>query len=123
MKDKVKGADPTPGSFLPLPSATLHILLSLTDGEKHGYAIMQKVEDLSDGVVKLGPGTLYSALKRMLADGLIVESTTRPDPDLDDERRRYYRPTGLGERVMAAEVQRLRDLIRRSGIRLRTVLE
>ena len=101
--------------FLPLPSATLHILVALKDGEKHGYAIMRDVEEMSGGAVRMGPGTLYGSIKRMLADGLIEETARRPDPTLDDERRRYYRLTGLGERVGALEVQRLQALIRRAG--------
>lgn len=113
----------SPGDLLPLPSATLHILLALADGEKHGYAIMKDVEALSDGLVRLGPGTLYGAIKRMLADGLIDESDARPAPDDDDERRRYYRLTDFGARVTAAEVQRLKDLVRRGGVKLRTVLQ
>lgn len=103
------------GSFLPLPSATLHILVALGPGEKHGYAIMRDVEELSDGRVRMGPGTLYGSIKRMLADGLIEETLSRRDPALDDERRRYYRLTGLGERVCAAELQRLDALVRRAG--------
>ena len=104
-----------PERFLPLPSATLHILVALGSGEKHGYAIMGDVEKLSDGAVRMGPGTLYGSIKRMLADGLIEETAERPDPDLDDQRRRYYRVTGLGERVCTAELQRLEALIRRAG--------
>ncbi len=104
-----------PQSFLPLPTATLHILVALTSGEKHGYAIMGEVESLSDGAVRMGPGTLYGSIKRLLADGLIEESEERPDPALDDQRRRYYRLTRLGERVCAAELQRLQALIRRAG--------
>ncbi len=103
------------GSFLPLPSATLHILVALGPGEKHGYAIMGDVEELSDGGVRMGPGTLYGSIKRMLADGLIEETLSRLDPALDDQRRRYYRLTGLGERVCAAELQRLDALVRRAG--------
>ena len=91
-------------TYSPLPSATLHILVSLLAGEKHGYAIMGDVETLSDGLVKMGPGTLYGSIKRMLADGLIEEIDERPDPELDDQRRRYYRLTGLGERICTAEV-------------------
>jgi DNA-binding PadR family transcriptional regulator len=102
-----------PAGFLPLPTATLHILLALTEGEKHGYAIMGDVERLSGGAVKIGPGTLYGSIKRMLADGLIEESDERPDPRLDDQRRRYYRLTALGERVCAAELQRLKTLLTR----------
>ena len=104
-----------PESFLPLPSATLHILVALGPAEKHGYAIMRDVEELSDGRVRMGPGTLYGSVKRMLADRLIEETTSRPDPALDDQRRRYYRLTGLGERVCAAELQRLEALVRRAG--------
>ena len=105
--------DPT--SFLPLPSAPLHILLALREGERHGYAVMRDVERLSDGAVKMGPGTLYGAIKRLLADGLIEESAERPDPELDDQRRRYYRVTGLGERVCSAEIERLSKLLQRAG--------
>jgi DNA-binding PadR family transcriptional regulator len=104
-----------PESFLPLPSATLHILVALGPGEKHGYAIMRDVEELSDGRVRMGPGTLYGSVKRMVADGLIEETTSRPDPALDDQRRRYYRLSGLGERVCVAELQRLEALVRRAG--------
>jgi DNA-binding PadR family transcriptional regulator len=104
-----------PEAFLPLPSATLHILVALRAGEMHGYAIMHSVEQLSDGLVRMGPGTLYGSIKRMLADGMIEESEERPDPTLDDQRRRYYRVTGLGERVRAAELQRLEALVRRAG--------
>jgi DNA-binding PadR family transcriptional regulator len=104
-----------PEAFLPLPSATLHILLALATGEKHGYAIMRDVEVLSDGAVRMGPGTLYGSVKRMLADGLIEEAEERPDPELDDQRRRYYRLSGLGERVRAAELSRLEALVRRAG--------
>ena len=111
---KVPHAD-DPTRFLPLPSAPLHILLALREGERHGYAVMRDVERLSDGTVKMGPGTLYGAIKRLLADGLIEESAERPDPELDDQRRRYYRLTGLGERVCSAEVERLSKLLQRAG--------
>ena len=110
MKD-----EEAPAGFLPLPSATLHILVALMTGEKHGYAIMRDVEELSDGAVRMGPGTLYGSVKRMLADSLIEEAEERPDPALDDQRRRYYRLTGLGERVCASELRRLEALIRRAG--------
>jgi len=101
--------------FLPLPTATLHILAALRRGERHGYAIMRDVEELSDGVVTMGPGTLYGSIKRMLADGLVEETDERPDPELDDQRRRYYRLTALGERVCVAELDRLAALVRRAG--------
>jgi DNA-binding PadR family transcriptional regulator len=104
-----------PERFLPLPSATLHILVALLPGEKHGYAVMRDVEDVSDGFVRMGPGTLYGSIKRLLADGLIEEAAERPDPELDDQRRRYYRLTGLGERVCTLELQRLEALVRRAG--------
>jgi DNA-binding PadR family transcriptional regulator len=109
------GDDDALERFLPLPSATLHILVALLSGEKHGYAIMGDVERLSDGTVRMGPGTLYGSVKRLLADGLIEETAERPDAELDDQRRRYYRLTGLGERVCRAELQRLEALIRRAG--------
>ena len=101
--------------FLPLPSAPLHILLALREGERHGYAVMRDVERQSEGTVRMGPGTLYGAIKRLLADGLIEESAERPDPELDDQRRRYYRLTGLGERVCSAELERLSNLVRRAA--------
>jgi DNA-binding PadR family transcriptional regulator len=89
------------------------ILLALTEGEKHGYALLGDMERLSDGAVKVGAGTLYGSIKRMLADGLIQESDGRPDPALDDQRRRYHRLTGLGERVADAEQRRLAALLQR----------
>ena len=98
---------PTPENLLPLTPAVFNILLALADGEKHGYAIMQEVEENTQGEVKMGPGTLYGSIKRMLAAGLIAESDERPDPSLDDQRRRYYRLTGLGQRVTHAEAERL----------------
>jgi DNA-binding PadR family transcriptional regulator len=101
-----------PSEFLPLPTATFHILLALRNEEKHGYAIMRDVEALSDGAVRIGPGTMYGSIKRMLSEGLIEESDERPDPEMDDERRRYYRCTGLGERVCVAEVERLTKLLK-----------
>lgn len=96
----------------PLPTAVFHLLLALRDGEQHGYALMHRVEELTDGAVRMGPGTLYGAIKRMLADGLIEETAERPDPALDDQRRRYYRLTASGERACAAEVQRMERLLR-----------
>jgi DNA-binding PadR family transcriptional regulator len=97
--------------FLPLTPAAFQILLALAEDEKHGYAIMQDVEEYSGGRLKMGPGTLYGSLKRMLAAGLVEESEERPDPQMDDQRRRYYRLTGLGRRVLAAEARRLANLI------------
>src|SRR4026209_2692118 len=90
---------PSPESFLPVPPATFQILLALADGELHGYAIMQDVAQRSDGAVRLGPGTLYGALKRLLEARLVEESGERATPGRDDERRRYYRLTPLGVAV------------------------
>ena len=98
-------------SFLPLPASVMHIVVALADGEKHGYAIMRDVAELSGGAVKMGSGTLYGSIKRMLDQGLIEETDERPDPGLDDQRRRYYRLTALGHRVGAAEQQRLAALV------------
>ena len=104
-------SDINPDAQLPLSPAAFHILLALADGEKHGYAIMQEVAALTGGQLKLGPGTLYGAIKRLLADQWIAESDERPAPELDDERRRYYRLTDLGLRVVRAEAARLARLV------------
>jgi DNA-binding PadR family transcriptional regulator len=101
----------------PLSAAIFHILLALAAGEMHGYAIMQEIAILSDGQVHLGPGTLYGSIKRLLVAGLIEESDDRPDPELDDERRRYYRLTQSGHRVLAAEAERLQSLVRTARAR------
>jgi DNA-binding PadR family transcriptional regulator len=100
-----------PNDRLPLTPAVFHILLALADGERHGYGIMQEVAARTGGTVRLGPGTLYGSIKRLLAGGLITESGERPDPALDDERRRYYRLTDFGQRVAVAEAQRLAHLV------------
>lgn len=101
-----------PEAFVPLTPAVFHILLALADRERHGYGIMQDIAARTDGTMRMGPGTLYGSIKRMLADGLIEESGERPDPELDDERRRYYRLTELGRRVLGAEALRLDQLLR-----------
>ena len=101
-----------PEEFLPLTPAMFHILLALADKERHGYHIMREVDERTNGSVKLGPGTLYGSIKRMMADGLIEELDERPDPELDDERRRYYRLTDLGFRVATAEAQRLEQMVK-----------
>jgi len=101
-----------PEAFLPLTPAVFHILLALADRERHGYGIMQDIAARTGGTIRMGPGTLYGSIKRMLADGLIEESGARPDPELDDERRRYYRLTELGQRVLRAEALRLDRLLR-----------
>lgn len=100
-----------PQNFLPLTPADFNILLALADGEKHGYAIMQEVIANTRGKLRLGPGTLYGAIKRLLESDLIEESDERPDPAHDDERRRYYRLTEFGKRVAAAEAARLNELV------------
>ncbi|MBI3695036.1 MAG: helix-turn-helix transcriptional regulator [Acidobacteria bacterium] len=100
-----------PQELLPLTPAVFHILLALADRERHGYGIMQEVAERTEGKVKLGPGTLYGSIQRMLGEGLIQESDERPDPELDDEHRRYYRLTEFGRRVAEAEAQRLAELL------------
>jgi DNA-binding PadR family transcriptional regulator len=107
-------------SSKPLPAASLHLILALLEGENHGYALMRLVEELSDGAVRMGPGTLYGTLNRLLGDGLIVEVTgERADGDNGD-RRRYYRLTGLGGQIAQAELTRLRSLVARlDGVRPR----
>jgi DNA-binding PadR family transcriptional regulator len=101
-----------PEELLPLTPAVFHILLALADGELHGYGIMKEVETHTQGQVKMGPGTLYGSIKRMLAANLIEETDERPDPTLDDDRRRYYRLTKSGQRVLTAEAQRLAQAVR-----------
>lgn len=100
-----------PRAFLPLTPAMYQILVALADGERHGYAIMRDVDAQTVGAVKLGPATLYTSLKRLLASGLVEENGDRPDPRLDDERRRYYRLSGLGRQVAIAETDRLEALV------------
>src|SRR5215467_11345611 len=103
--------EPDPASFLPLTPAIAHILLAVADQERHGYAIMQEVERITDGAVRMGPGTLYGTIKRMSAAGLIEEIDERPDPKDDDERRRYYRATPLGRSVLEEETARMASLV------------
>ncbi len=101
-----------PKSMLPLTQATLHILLALADGdERHGYNIMQEIEAQTGGDVHIGPSTLYRSLKQMVENGLITETSERPDPELDDERRRYYRITHFGWEVTRAEKLRLMQVL------------
>ena len=99
-------------SFLPLPSATFHILLALSDEDRHGYAIIQDVAARTNGELKLSAGTLYRSIQRMLEHGLILETTDRPGIEFDDERRRYYRITPFGREVARAETRRLVELVR-----------
>lgn len=101
-------------SSVPLAPAVFQILVALADQDRHGYAIMQDVAARTDGRMKLSPGTLYGSIKRMLEDGLILELDERPDPDEDDERRRYYRLTPFGREVAKAEADRLTTLLRQA---------
>ncbi|HEY7834395.1 MAG TPA: PadR family transcriptional regulator [Ktedonobacterales bacterium] len=96
----------------PLTPAVFQILLALSDGERHGYGIMGEIASRAHARMRMGPGTLYGTIKRMLEDGLIEESDLRPDPALDDQRRRYYRLTPLGQRAALAEAERLAQLVR-----------
>jgi DNA-binding PadR family transcriptional regulator len=110
----------SPQDLLPLTPPVFHILLALAEGERHGYGIMQDVARQTANQLQLGPGTLYGCLKRMLAARLVEESGERPDPSLDDERRRYYRMTDLGRQAARAEAQRLRAAV--DAARLRRLL-
>jgi DNA-binding PadR family transcriptional regulator len=101
----------TPRPLAPLTPAVFYILLALAGGDKHGYEIMKQVKHDSQSQVKMGTGTLYGSLKRMLADGLIEEAGDRPDPALDDERRRYYRLTALGRQALNTELRRYAEVV------------
>jgi len=107
MPADLAGAD----SFLPLPTAVFHILVALADRDRHGYSIMQDVASRTDGKVRLSAGTLYSSIRRMLEAGMVEELRESPDPDSQDERRRYYRLTRFGRLVAMAEARRLSDLL------------
>lgn len=114
MRDRIE-------ELLPLTQAVYQILLALTDRERHGYAIMQDIAERTKGRLELGSGTLYGTIKRMRRDGLVEEATTREDPELDDQRRRYYRLTEFGWSVARAEATRLSRLV--SDARSRMLLE
>jgi DNA-binding PadR family transcriptional regulator len=101
-----------PQKFIPLKTQWFHILLSLAGGEQHGYGIMQEVLQRTEGKVRLWPATLYGSIKRLIEAGLIEGSDERPAPEMDDARRRYYRLTELGRRVLDAECERLQELVR-----------
>mgnify|MGYP001821011823 CR=1 FL=1 len=107
MSEKAK----TPEDLIPLTPRVFHILLALVDEEQHGYRIMKEVEQRSDGKVRIGPGTLYEAIQRLVKNRLIEESCDRPDSEMDDQRRRYYRLTDLGRQVLQAESDRLAALV------------
>ena len=103
---------PAADAFLPLRPVDLLILTMLAPGERHGYGIRQDIIDHTDGALRLEAGNLYRSIRRLIDLGMVDESDRRPDPDEDDERRRYYRLTALGSRVLAAELHRLRALVR-----------
>jgi DNA-binding PadR family transcriptional regulator len=109
--------------FLPLKAHWFHIMVSLAGGEQHGYGIMQDVLNRTTGKVRLWPATLYGSIKRLIEADLIEESDERPAPELDDARRRYYRLTGLGKRVLDAECERLQELVRSIRVKQAMVTE
>lgn len=111
-----RGFDPDP--HLPLTPPMFQVLLALADGDKHGYAILKEVHRRTDGKVRLSAGTLYALIRRFVEDGLIVESDERPDPSLDDERRRYYRLSANGRAVARAEAQRLEQAVAHARAKL-----
>jgi len=109
--------NPEPESLLPLPPATFHILIAVADDDRHGYAILQDIAARTSGALKMSAGTLYRSIQRMLDQGLIVETSTRPAPELDDERRRYYRITPFGTAVARAEARRHAQLLKMARVR------
>jgi DNA-binding PadR family transcriptional regulator len=109
---KTESTKDTPESQVPLTAATFQILMALVPGERHGYAIMKEVEESTGGGVRLGPGTLYGSLKRLLEDGIVDECGERADPAMGDERRRYYRITKFGLSVARAEARRMESVVR-----------
>jgi DNA-binding PadR family transcriptional regulator len=109
---RTAGKGRNPETHLPLTPATFQILMALVDGERHGYAIMKEVEERTEGGVRLGPGTLYGSLKRLLENGLVDEGVERADPVMGDERRRYYRITMFGLSVARAEAKRMELVLR-----------
>jgi DNA-binding PadR family transcriptional regulator len=112
-----------PQKFIPLKTHWFHILLSLAGGEQHGYGIMQEVLNRTAGKVRLWPATLYGSIKRLIEVELIEESDERPEPELDDARRRYYRLTVLGKHVLDAECERLQELVRTIRVKQGMVTE
>lgn len=112
-----------PRTFLPLKAHWFHIMLSLAAGDQHGYGIMQEVMNRTTGKVRLWPATLYGSIKRLIEADLIEESDERPAAELDDARRRYYRLTPLGKRVLDAECERLQELVRTIRVKQRMVTE
>jgi len=108
---------PAAGDPAPLSPVVFHILLSLAVGERHGYALKREISLRTGGKLKPGPGVLYGSISKMLELGLIEESDARPDPHLDDERRRYYRITPYGRKVALAEAARMRELVQLAAVR------
>ena len=106
-----KADPPAPESFLPLHRDTFHILVSLADRDRHGYSVLQDVAERTGGTLRFSPSSLYTSIRRLLEQGLIEELAERPDPEHDDERRRYYRLTALGRQVAMAEARRLERLL------------
>lgn len=106
---------PKPDEFLPLPLPIFHMLLALSDGERHGYALKREILKRTNGKLNLASGALYGSINKMLEQGFIEETEERPDSHLDDERRRYYRITTLGRRVAQAEARRLHELVQLAG--------
>jgi DNA-binding PadR family transcriptional regulator len=100
-----------PDRIPPLSRTAMHVLVAIGPEERHGYAIMREIERMTEGATRLGPGGIYTTIRRLLDDGLIEESDERPDPELDDQRRRYYRLTGTGRAAVTAEVRRLETLV------------
>jgi DNA-binding PadR family transcriptional regulator len=119
----MRKATQSPESFLPLKSNWFHILVTLSDQEQHGYGIMQEVLERTDGKVRLWPATLYGTLKRLIEADLIEESDERPAAELDDARRRYYRLTTFGRRVLTAESKRLEELVQMLQAKRRVLKE
>lgn len=109
--------DKRPADFLPLSPVVFHILLILGEGDRHGYAVKRGIEQVSSGELRVGAGVLYGSIQKMIEQALIEESDDRPDPHLDDARRRYYRITQLGKRVAQAEAARMRTLVARADQR------
>lgn len=107
----MRSTEARPDDFLPLTPAVLHILLALADGEQHGYALAQAIEALTEGTVRMGPGTLYGSIGRMVASGLIEESARPRGRAGDDDRRRFYRMTPLGRRALESETERLARVV------------
>jgi len=114
---------PDPQKFIPLKTHWFYIMLSLAGGEQHGYGIMQETLNRSTGKVRLWPATLYGSIKRLIEAELIEESDERPAPEFDDARRRYYRLTPLGKRVLDAECERLQELVRTIRVKQGMVTE